>query len=301
MTVVLVMTYTSCSDEDTTDTTGFALYYLGMTDIGPSMSGIISEPSYKGSVPSDFTITGITLNGESYTGNDFIINKETGAIEINSAKDTPVGLHKISISCMAGGSYHEYKDIVVVNMMKSVPDGIIIEPNEIQVEYSIVSDAKSTEELPTAQVKTDGNHVSITKYEIAKSEISSFFKISQTGEITIVRGSDIAPGIHTLSLKLTTGASSEDEGIFENALTVNITSKPLGLTYEQNEGLIEVESPEEPETTFTSETPTLKGSLENITYSIQSIEPSTDKIKIDSTTGVLSVDKNHGFEIGQKL
>ena len=66
MTVVLVMTYTSCSDEDTTDTTGFALYYLGMTDIGPSMSGIISEPSYKGSVPSDFTITGITLNGESY-------------------------------------------------------------------------------------------------------------------------------------------------------------------------------------------------------------------------------------------
>ena len=48
---------------------------------------------------------------------------------------------------MAGGSYHEYKDIVVVNMMKSVPDGIIIEPNEIQVEYSIVSDAKSTEEI----------------------------------------------------------------------------------------------------------------------------------------------------------
>ena len=34
MAVVLVMTYTSCSDEDTTDTTGFALYYLGMTDIG---------------------------------------------------------------------------------------------------------------------------------------------------------------------------------------------------------------------------------------------------------------------------
>ena len=54
---------------------------------------------------------------------------------------------------MAGGSYHEYKDIVVVNMMKSVPDGIIVDPNEIQVEYSIVSDAKSTEELPTAQVK----------------------------------------------------------------------------------------------------------------------------------------------------
>ena len=40
-------------------------------------------------------------------------------------------------------------------MMKPVPDGITVEPNEIQIEYSIVSDAESTEELPTAQVKTD--------------------------------------------------------------------------------------------------------------------------------------------------
>lgn len=148
---------------------------------------------------------------------------------------------------------------------------------------------KARKELPTAQVKTDGNHVSITKYAIAKSDISSFFNISQTGEITIVRGSDIAPGIHTLALKLTTGASSEDEGIFENALTINVTSKPLGLTYEPNEGLIEAETAEEPETSFKSETPMLKGSLENIAYSIESIEPSTDKIKIDPTTGVLSV------------
>lgn len=300
LTVVFALAYTSCSDEETTDTTGFALYYLGMTDIGPSMSGVISEPSYKGSIPSDFTITGITLNGEPYNGSDFIINNETGAIEINSAKDTPVGLYKISISCMAGGSYHEYKDIVEVNMMKPVPDGITVDPNEIQVEYGIISDAKSTEELPTAQVTTDGNHVSITKYEIAKSDISSFFNISQTGEITLVRGSDIAPGIHTISLKLTTGASSEDEGIFENALTINVTSKPLGLTYEPNEGLIEAETTEGPETTFTSEVPTLKGSLEGIAYSIESVTPSTDKIKIDPATGVLSVDKHHGFEVGQK-
>ena len=82
MAVVLVMTYTSCSDEDTTDTTGFALYYLGMTDIGPSMSGIISEPSYKGSVPSDFTITSITLNGEPYMCSDFIINKQTDILKM---------------------------------------------------------------------------------------------------------------------------------------------------------------------------------------------------------------------------
>ena len=40
---------------------------------------------------------------------------------------------------MAGGSYHEYKNIVEVNMMKPVPDGITVEPNEIQIEYSIVS------------------------------------------------------------------------------------------------------------------------------------------------------------------
>jgi len=117
---------------------------------------------------------------------------------------------------MAGGSYHEYKDIVEVNMMKpgaiSLPLTIVISP----------------------------------VWEILKNEEMSLFAISY--------------------------------------LVIDI----------------EAETAEGPETTFKSEAPMLKGSLENIAYSIKSIEPSTDKIKIDPTTGVLSVDKHHGFEIGQE-
>ena len=44
--------------------------------------------------------------------------------------------------------------------------------------------------------------------------------------------------------------------------------------------------------------PALKGSLEGIEYSIKNITPTTDKIKIDPTTGVLSVDKDHGLQSG---
>ena len=67
----------SCSDTETTDSTGFAIYYTGMTDIGPSMVGTISSPTYKGAAPSDFAITGITLNGEPYSGDCFEIDPET--------------------------------------------------------------------------------------------------------------------------------------------------------------------------------------------------------------------------------
>ena len=78
-------------------------------------------------------------------------------------------------------------------------------------------------------------------------------------------------------------------GIFENALEINVTSRPLSLTYTPNEGKIEEEGELSPETTFQSNLPVLKGSTEGLAYSISSISPSTDKITIDPTTGVLSV------------
>jgi hypothetical protein len=53
--------YTSCDDTETTDSTKFTIFYSGMTDIGPSMSGRISSPTYKGNTPSDFAITKVTL------------------------------------------------------------------------------------------------------------------------------------------------------------------------------------------------------------------------------------------------
>ena len=299
MIVIMSVVYTSCDDTETTDSTKFTIFYSGMTDIGPSMSGRISSPTYKGNTPSDFAITKVTLKGEAYSGDCFTINPNDGFISINSTKDMQVGLYKLSISCISGGNYYEFKDIVEINFLKAVPDGITVEPNKLQVKYNDIIDETSEVELPTAQVKTDGDHVTITKYEIAKSDYSKYFDITKSGKISIIKGSTaLLPGIYNISLKLTTGASSEDEGIFENALEINVTSAPFGLEYTPNEDMLEAENDKSGKTSFQSNGPALKGSLEGIEYSIKNITPTTDKIKIDPTTGVLSVDKDHGLQSG---
>ena len=291
MIVIMSVVYTSCDDTETT--------YSGMTDIGPSMSGRISSPTYKGNTPSDFAITKVTLKGEAYSGDCFTIDPNDGFISINSTKDMQVGLYKLSISCISGGNYYEFKDIVEINFLKAVPDGITVEPNKLQVKYNDIIDETSEVELPTAQVKTDGDHVTITNYEIAKSDYSKYFDITKSGKISIIKGSAaLLPGIYNISLKLTTGASSEDEGIFENALEINVTSAPFGLEYTPNEDMLEAENDKSGKTSFQSNAPALKGSLEGIEYSIKNITPTTDKIKIDPTTGVLSVDKDHGLQSG---
>ena len=299
MIVIMSVVYTSCDDTETTDSTKFTIFYSGMTDIGPSMSGRISSPTYKGNTPSDFAITKVTLKGEAYSGDCFTIDPNDGFISINSTKDMQVGLYKLSISCISGGNYYEFKDIVEINFLKAVPDGITVEPNKLQVKYNDIIDETSEVELPTAQVKTDGDHVTITKYEIAKSDYSKYFDITKSGKISIIKGSTaLLPGIYNISLKLTTGASSEDEGIFENALEINVTSAPFGLEYTPNEDMLEAENDKSGKTSFQSNAPALKGSSEGIEYSIKNITPTTDKIKIDPTTGVLSVDKDHGLQSG---
>ena len=37
----------SCDKTETTDSTGFILHYLGVTDIGPGMSYTLQAPTYK--------------------------------------------------------------------------------------------------------------------------------------------------------------------------------------------------------------------------------------------------------------
>ena len=65
--IAVTIVNSSCSDTETTDSTKFTIYYTGMTDIGPSMTGVISSPTYKGSAPYDFAITRITLDGEPFS------------------------------------------------------------------------------------------------------------------------------------------------------------------------------------------------------------------------------------------
>lgn len=42
--IAVTIVNSSCSDTETTDSTKFTIYYTGMTDIGPSMTGVISSP-----------------------------------------------------------------------------------------------------------------------------------------------------------------------------------------------------------------------------------------------------------------
>ncbi|SMC94147.1 surface glycan-binding family protein [Pedobacter nyackensis] len=290
-----------CKKEEVTDNTSFAIYYTGMTDIGPSMSGVIASPTFIGAKPNSFEILSISLDGATYSGNSFEINKDNGSISIKETTGIPVGLYKITVSCYSNGTRYEFKNAIEINMMKPVPDGITVEPNKLTVNYSDIIDPQSTAELPTAQVTTNKNHVSIRKYEIAKSDFSKYFAISATGVISIVRGdATLLPGKYVLSLKLTTGASKEDEGIFQNAIEIDIISKPLSLIYTPSLGKIEEESALSGKTSFKSNVPAYKGSMNDLAYSIKSISPATNKITIDPQTGVISVPENHGFAAGQQ-
>ena len=112
----------SCEDTETTNTIGFAVYYYGVTDIGPSMSYTVNPPTYVGGTPSEFNITNITLNGEVCSSESFIIDPNKGSIEITNTENLAVGLYSISIGCKSNGSYHEFKDAIAINMMAPVPD-----------------------------------------------------------------------------------------------------------------------------------------------------------------------------------
>lgn len=308
--VFALLGITSCSETETTDKTDFILYYTSMTDIGPGMSSDIAQPSYKGATPSDFTITGVTLDGQAYTGNLFEINPTSGTVHIESDETTPVGVYKISVSCVAGGSTFTYNDIISVNFLKRVPEGITVTPEALVADFADIIDANSTVELPTAQVTTEQNHISITGYSISSVRLGEtivdnkknpMFAVSSDGTISIVRGSNaIEPGLYTIDLKLNTAVSGSDseEGLFANALTVNVTSKPLALTYAT--GKLEEATEESGNTSFVSQVPTFKGSTDGIAYSIESVSPASDKFVIDAKTGVISVAEGHGLKSGEK-
>lgn len=281
---------TSCIDTETVDQTPFAIYYSGMTDIGPSMSANISAPTYLGSAPSNFTIFRVSLNDAPVNVECFSIDAETGSIAIRNTNELEVGIYQISVSCVSNGKTYEFKNAVSVNMMRPVPEGIKVEPNYLTIDYA---DLKTS--TLKAKVTTEGEHVSISQYRIAEGDYQEYFSISATGEVSINTkyNGDILPGIYKVSLVLKTEAG---EGIFTDAVTFNITSKPLALTYAPNTGKMEEETANP--TSYTTSIPTLKGSLEGVVYSIANVTPATDKFIIDAETGVISVLQGHGLKAG---
>jgi hypothetical protein len=307
----------SCSDTETTDSTNFVIYYTGMTDIGPSMVGTISQPTYKGNTPSDFAISSITLNGEPYSGDCFEIDSETGKISVQNTKNASTGRYSISISCVSGGKTYNFPDIVVVKLLAAAPEGVVVTPNLLKADYGDIIDINSIADMPTAMVTTEGEHISITSYKIGAVELvtneegasapsyqpldeeyNKCFTISTDGEFSIAQGEvseKLEPAIYSISLILGTKV---EETMLERAVMVQVTSKPLELIYSNNYGKIEEKTNEDP-TTFKSVVPSFKGSTDGLTFSIYSVSPSTDKIKINEKNGQIYVEDGHGFKKGE--
>ena len=307
----------SCSDTETTDSTNFVIYYTGMTDIGPSMVGTISQPTYKGNTPSDFAISSITLNGEPYSGDCFEIDSETGKISVQNTKNASTGRYSISISCVSGGKTYNFPDIVVVKLLAAAPEGVVVTPNLLKADYGDIIDINSIADMPTAMVTTEGEHISITSYKIGAVELvtneegasapsyqpldeeyNKCFTISTDGEFSIAQGEvseKLEPAIYSISLILGTKV---EETMLERAVMFQVTSKPLELIYSNNYGKIEEKTNEDP-TTFKSVVPSFKGSTDGLTFSIYSVSPSTDKIKINEKNGQIYVEDGHGFKKGE--
>ena len=339
--LAIVLGISSCKDDFTTDDGSFALYYTSMTDIGPSMAGVIASPTYKGAAPYDFKITGVTYSSgdvsETYNGECFTINSETGEIYINSTKDMNVGKYILSISCQSAGTLYTFPNAVEVNFLKAVPEGIKVTPDLLEVKLADVKNKDSEAVFPTAQVTTENTkeHITITGYKISNvvrvgSDDSetiinntkvNLFSISETGVISINKSSEydadvIKAGTYKIDLKLTTAASSsleEEDGLFTDALTVNFTDAPSAISYKI--GTIETGVEGEvskPKGDFTSSKPLIEGSSMNATYEITSIKKSSEGtldftdaseaekafFSIDDVTGVIYVPNTHNFANG---
>ncbi|WP_288669172.1 surface glycan-binding family protein [uncultured Bacteroides sp.] len=292
MVAALTVFCVSCDKTETTDSTGFILYYMGVTDIGPGLSYDLQAPAYKGSAPYDFTITNITLDEETFSNDEnFVINTETGAIAIQNTGAMASGLYSISVGCYSNGKFFEFKDAVQVNMLLAAPEGVTIEPDKVIV---VNQDEEKWVET-SAQVTTEKDkHISILGYTIAQDESKpylQYFDVTSTGKIiikeSVTEDQLIAGEEYTLSLKLTTKAGDH---MFADAVTFKIVSKPRKLVYDLGERGYNLY---EEKLAWESDAPQFKGGKEDLKFAIKSITPEVSGFIINETTGQISLPENH--------
>lgn len=291
----------SCAPDNTAGKNSFKLYYSGVSDIAPSTDFSLA-PSYYGAKPGDFRITGVDFGGEKIETECFSVDSESGVFSATNTGTLGLGLYKISISCVSGGTLCSFKDIISVNLMRPVPESISAEPALVQVDLGDILDGKT--DLPVSRIVAKEGAVTIKNYSVANvylegvlaNKYKDSFTISPEGVVSAVTGNmDCVPGKYTLDIKLITyivGEASE-EGIYKNAVTFDITSKPLALTYSPDKD--EVEKGYENK----SKTPVLTGSLDDAVFEILSRTNPGFPVSIDASTGVITSDAR-GMEVGDE-
>ncbi len=280
---------TSCKDDETSE--ALELYYPTVVDIGPSMNFVSGVPTYHGPTPGSFSIAGITFDGEAMTSDSFSINADTGMVSISNTSGLEPGIYKLTIACQAGGGHYTFKDIFVVEMSPSTPAEIELSASTLTIPYG---DLATSEAQVT--VTPVGESVAIRRYSLLQEEGFAYFTISDEGVITLdpEYEGEILPGNYPLSVQIETYAGTKT---FEQVLTARITSLPLSVSYTPSAGRMEADR------SFTSATPTLKGSPDEVTWAIKAVHPGaesaeTDLIRIDPSTGVLTVAEGNGLSVG---
>lgn len=299
----IIVSVSSCKAE-LTDTGAFALHYPGITDIGPSTNMDIT-PTWHGGTPESFEIFSVKREDEAVTAECFSIDPTTGVFSIRKSDNLPVGKYRIGIACKVGGERHEFAEAITVNMMPAIPEGIKVSPDKITILLSQVTNTGSDEELPTAQITTEGEHISIRNYLIsgvrrdgkALANWDGLFSVDKSGKFSILKNNKFNAGVYVIDFKLTTmvfGADSE-EGLFSDALTVEVASAPTSLVY--NPSAAKVEAGE----SYTSPVPEFIGSVTGLEFSIKKVIPESDKFSIDKTSGVITLAKGHEYAIGDEI
>ena len=299
----IIVSVSSCKAE-LTDTGAFALHYPGITDIGPSTNMDIT-PTWHGGTPESFEIFSVKREGEAVTAECFSIDPTSGVFSIRKSDNLPVGKYRIGIACRVGGERHEFAEAIIVNMMPAIPEGIKVTPDKITILLSQVTNLGSDEELPTAQITTEGEHISIRNYLIsgvrrdgkALADWDGLFSVDKSGKFSILKNNKFNAGVYVIDFKLTTmvfGADSE-EGLFSDALTVEVASAPISLVY--NPSTAKVEAGE----SYTSPVPEFIGSVTGLEFSIKKVVPESDKFSIDKTSGVITLAKGHEYAIGDEI
>ena len=295
---------TACEPEALKTESGFSLYYPAVSEIAP---GSILEvpPTWYGGKPTEFAIMSVNFDGAAVETDIFSINAETGAVKISTIDSTPVGNYVIGVSCKVNGAAHTFPKAIALELMKPVPDGIVVEPAEISAKLSDLLSTPKDVKLPTSKIMSDGSsHVAIKEYLIANvyvdgklnNECKSWFKISEDGEFSIVPNNQaFEAGIYTFDFKLTTYISGKDsqKGIFSNALKLNVTSIPTKVTY--TPALVKLENG----VASKSSVPAYKGSRDGLKYAIKSVSPDNEVgITVDENTGVFTFPVTDKSEVG---
>ena len=124
---LLLLVFIGCERNSFIDDTEFILHYKSIKPISVG-SSVVSQPSYKGSTPTDFRIYSITHNGTVYynpkldgeldSNDEFYIVSETGDFNIHKSTSLKPGTYKVSIECKSAGKLYKFPDAIEIVMSK---------------------------------------------------------------------------------------------------------------------------------------------------------------------------------------